>query len=200
MPICLVPDCINEADLPGSARGLCRAHYRRWQRYGDEQEPSRRLQSYQGCECTEAGCHKPAVTNGLCVNHYAIIRRRNDPEGQKRRNLAFKERYRASQETAIGRPRPMVCELCGNPGYGVHGCKPAAGICFDHDHETGVPRGWLCDRCNKVLGLVRDSQDLLVKMAAYLAMGGFQHGSSSEKARVRSAVHRKFPEIGQSKD
>lgn len=27
-----------------------------------------------------------------------------------------------------------------------------------------------------------------------------QHGSSSEKARVRAAVHRKFPGIGQRKD
>lgn len=67
----------------------------------------------------------------------------------------------------MGRPRPECCELCGSQGYGRHGHKNA-GICFDHDHATGKPRGWLCDRCNKVLGLVHDSVDLLTKMAEYL--------------------------------
>lgn len=67
----------------------------------------------------------------------------------------------------MGRPRPMLCELCGDPPNG-RGSKPHSGICFDHDHSTGAPRGWLCDRCNKVLGLVGDSAHLLRVLALYL--------------------------------
>jgi len=33
--VCVLDDCAREAGLPGTARGLCHAHYRRWQRYGD---------------------------------------------------------------------------------------------------------------------------------------------------------------------
>lgn len=32
---------------------------------------------------------------------------------------------------------------------------------FDHDHETGVGRGWLCFLCNKGIGLLKDSVVLL---------------------------------------
>lgn len=170
MTECKIDGCANQSGLPGSARGLCRAHYRRWERYGDEQEPSRRLLSYEGDICTETECSKQAVANGLCGNHYAVTRRRGNPEGCRIRNLAFKQRYRSKQEDAMGRPRPLLCELCLDPGIG-RGNKPNAGICFDHDHATGLPRGWLCDRCNKVLGLVRDDQSLLSRMMRYLKDG-----------------------------
>jgi hypothetical protein len=73
----------------------------------------------------------------------------------------------AARENLMGRKRPECCEICGGRGYGRSGHKNA-GICFDHDHVTGKPRGWLCDRCNKVLGLVKDDQFLLNKMICYL--------------------------------
>lgn len=77
----------------------------------------------------------------------------------------------------MGRPRPERCELCNEPpgpGY--------AGICFDHDHATGKPRGWLCDRCNKVLGLVKDDPALLRSLAGYLEVHhGEAHRSQTEE-------------------
>lgn len=45
-------------------------------------------------------------------------------------------------------------------------CKKSLSI--DHDHITGEFRGWLCDRCNKTLGLLNDDVNLLNKMIAYL--------------------------------
>lgn len=175
MVLCSVHGCENVAGVPGSARGLCRAHYRRWQRYGSETEPSRRLQSYQGDRCAEEGCASAAKVTGLCENHYAVTRRRADPEGNRRRLEAFKARARARQEKEMGRPRPVHCEMCGGAPSG-RGNKPLAGICFDHDHLTGKPRGWLCDRCNKVLGLVGDDVSLLDTMARYLEI----HNGASE--------------------
>ena len=162
MTVCRIDDCLNEADLPGSARGLCRAHYRRWQRYGTETEPSRREKSWKGMVCAHSGCEKAAKSNGLCGTHDAV-KLRNDPVKQAVRNKASKQRTAAKQEAIMGRPRPDCCELCGEAGYGRKPC-----IVFDHCHATGNARGWLCDRCNKVLGLVKDSENLLVKMAAYL--------------------------------
>ena len=86
-------------------------------------------------------------------------RRAADPEGQRRRMRAFLERKLARQESQAGRPRPTLCELCGE----FH-----QRIVFDHCHMSGRFRGWICDRCNKILGLVRDSPDLLRKLAAYV--------------------------------
>ena len=43
-------------------------------------------------------------------------------------------------------------------------------IVFDHCHQSNSFRGWICDRCNKVLGLVKDSVELLNKMGTYLSV------------------------------
>lgn len=68
---------------------------------------------------------------------------------------------RARQEQAATRPRPENCEVCGDAGR----------ICWDHDHTTGQFRGWLCDRCNTALGMVKDQANTLRALADYLEHG-----------------------------
>ena len=90
----------------------------------------------------------------------AARKRKADPEGQRARELRWRAKREAKLAVAAGgRPRPATCDLCG----GSHG-----GIVFDHCHASGDFRGWLCDRCNKVLGLVYDDATLLQRMATYL--------------------------------
>jgi Recombination endonuclease VII len=55
-------------------------------------------------------------------------------------------------------PKPSVCDLCKRGGK----------MCLDHDHETGKFRGWLCDGCNRGLGLLQDSPILLRQAADYI--------------------------------
>lgn len=88
----------------------------------------------------------------------ARARRAADPEGQKRRNEAYQARRRQEREQLAGRPRPATCDLCREEGKTV----------FDHCHRLGHFRGWLCDRCNRVLGSVKDDTGLLRQMATYL--------------------------------
>jgi hypothetical protein len=52
-----------------------------------------------------------------------------------------------------------TCDLCGQIAEPLH---------LDHDHETGMLRGWLCHHCNTGLGLFRDSPELLHVAAGYL--------------------------------
>ncbi len=90
----------------------------------------------------------------------AAKRRARDPEGQKIRNQRFRERKEQKLTLIAGRPRPSICDLCQRGDMGP--------IVFDHSHAHGHFRGWLCDRCNKVLGLVKDSPALLSAMCSYL--------------------------------
>jgi hypothetical protein len=69
-------------------------------------------------------------------------------------------RWQRVVEARAGRPRPRSCELCGE--------TPSRVLHMDHDHGTGAFRGWLCFRCNVVLGRVRDDAALLAKMIDYL--------------------------------
>lgn len=67
-------------------------------------------------------------------------------------------RHALKREQQANRPRPNTCEVCSSPDN----------IMFDHSHASGKFRGWLCRRCNWVLGHVSDDPTLLEKLAVYL--------------------------------
>ena len=58
--------------------------------------------------------------------------------------------------------QPELCECCG--------LEPA--IFIDHDHNTGVVRGWLCPRCNSGIGLLGDAISGLTLALNYLVNAG----------------------------
>ena len=51
--------------------------------------------------------------------------------------------------------------------------------CADHDHHTNKSRGILCSNCNLLLGHAIDSEEILLKAAAYLR----KHKDASKKDR-----------------
>lgn len=97
--------------------------------------------------------------------------RATNPERERLRILRFKLRDEARKVSAAGgRHRAVTCDLCGVRGNTV----------WDHSHETGAFRGWLCDRCNRTLGQVHDDVGLLRKMADYVEV----HRSEQIKRRA----------------
>ena len=96
----------------------------------------------------------------------ARTRRAADPEGQKLRYERWHTKRLAGQERIAGRPRPDLCEVCGELNLR---------IVFDHCHAAGHFRGWICDRCNKVLGMVKDSDLILNQLVRYLKNGKINH-------------------------
>jgi len=97
--------------------------------------------------------------------------RKNNPEAQRARMKRFKAKRDARLVATAGRPRSEACELCLEPAKTV----------FDHCHASGNFRGWLCDRCNRTLGQVKDSVGLLKRMIYYLENGGV-HGKADSRA------------------
>lgn len=67
------------------------------------------------------------------------------------------ETYRSMWKSQGG-----FCAICGEVDYdGIR-------LCVDHDHVTGTVRGLLCGKCNRGIGLLKDSPAVLAKAALYL--------------------------------
>jgi len=61
-----------------------------------------------------------------------------------------------------------LCSVCEQPNWVGHSGETKK-LVVDHSHRgPGSNRGLLCDRCNKVLGFIRDSQELLFRLLEYL--------------------------------
>jgi len=58
--------------------------------------------------------------------------------------------------------RPPVGEPCDNCG------RKDKRLVFDHCHETLLPRGWLCDMCNRSIGMLGDNIEGLERALSYL--------------------------------
>lgn len=56
------------------------------------------------------------------------------------------------------------CQICGIGIGHSKDCK----LAVDHNHKTNKIRGLLCNRCNRGIGFMRDSIDLLQKAIEYL--------------------------------
>ena len=82
-----------------------------------------------------------------------------NPEKRKEIEHASKLKKLARQEAIAGRSKPLVCEVCS---------ANDDRIVFDHCHNGGHFRGWLCNNCNRVLGLMKDDPERLRKLATYL--------------------------------
>jgi hypothetical protein len=105
-------------------------------------------------------------------------RRAADPDAVKRSTKTYAARLQAKRERIAGRRRATECEVC-------QAVEPTV---YDHDHEHGLFRGWICQRCNKVLGLVYDKPGLLRNLAEYLEAHNGKINSEGEKVAAEIGV------------
>lgn len=84
--------------------------------------------------------------------------------------------YSLIREIKAGSSRPDKCGIC------FEVCKPD----FDHCHKTNQFRGWLCRRCNLVLGMVKDDTELLGRLATYL----INNDNNSRPKNILNALFR----------
>ena len=87
-------------------------------------------------------------------------------EYQAKNKAKYKNHYREKVRPALYKPtrkEPPNCECCGVPFAAVR-----KGSQCDHDHATGLFRGWLCVNCNVALGYAKDSRVILQKLIEYL--------------------------------
>lgn len=60
-----------------------------------------------------------------------------------------------------------LCAICGGEGF-VMASHHKMKLVVDHCHASGRVRGLLCHNCNRALGLLKDSNEVLLRAITYL--------------------------------
>lgn len=85
------------------------------------------------------------------------------------RNASLKKMYGVTAEWYDGQYEKQsgLCAICGQPESQTSGGKTQK-LAVDHCHETGKVRGLLCSDCNRGIGFLKHSPDLLRASVKYL--------------------------------
>ena len=99
----------------------------------------------------------------ICSKKYSTSQKGIDTlrRGHLRRSYGITDK----EYNAILQDQGGKCKICGvdsNPD------NRAGYFTVDHSHDTGAVRGLLCTKCNALLGLANDKEDILQKAIEYL--------------------------------
>lgn len=110
------------------------------------------------------------------------------------RTRTLKRRYGLTREAweAMLEQCSFHCQICGVAMSDDKTAPLSVRAVPDHCHETGKIRGVLCHRCNKVLGMVGDNLQGVMRFVTYLRSGSMaapkSEGCSSTSNRTGSST------------
>lgn len=183
---CSHDGCDSKKD-PKGGFGLCRLHYGRKSR-GADLDAKRQWRKQPGEQCKAPDCRRDPVSDGLCGGHWQQ-KRKGDREF---RPLLVRGRYTGCRmpncdgaHRAHGlcdshyeilhihkmqpeRYEELLAEQLGVCAICMQKCTSRRRLAVDHCHETGRVRGLLCHRCNRGIGFLGDSRQLLLRASDYL--------------------------------
>ena len=88
--------------------------------------------------------------------------------GEKQKDLLWRYGIRPEDYERLLDEQGGTCAACGEPETYQRNGKTVR-LSVDHCHETGLVRGLLCGRCNRALGILRDSKRALAGLVVYLS-------------------------------
>lgn len=115
--------------------------------------------------CSVDGCNNKNRCNGFCRPHYNVERRKGGILDPYTEELIAAERRRSflrclkdagwteERFIAFNYAQGGLCYFCSGVSY--QNGNPMR-LCMDHNHESGEPRGLLCQRCNQFLWFYED--------------------------------------------
>lgn len=100
---------------------------------------------------------------------------KNDPEFQAKRraNLRAFRRRNPDQAKAIAKRsydkrKEELGRTCPTGSCPI--CLKVKKLVWDHDHDSGNFRGWICRSCNAALGFIGDNYAAVRRLTSYLQL------------------------------
>lgn len=169
---CCVCDQPRHVTKSGEVKARCTEHWR--EQTAAMRKKAREAPSSEERLCIH--CLKPFMWTSVhprqetcsksCYMKRRELRRTEPRSPQYKSEVAL--RHRSKKNAAISgitveeynRRRMGACEICG--------ADDRFPLNWDHDHETGDFRGFLCGHCNRLLGTAKDDATILTAAIAYL--------------------------------
>lgn len=187
--LCAFEGC-NQERSPKAGFGFCSRHYSQYKAGLDLSLTPYRIASYKGEKCKFEGCDRNARSNGLCNSHdrqrrngqelYPMMTRRKPNKDDKCRIEGCGASHNAHGMclnhytiwNTHGLEPEVYEKMFEDQGYVCAICKKECvskrRLSVDHNHDTGEIRGLLCAKCNRAIGLLGDSLELIRAAADYL--------------------------------
>lgn len=113
-----------------------------------------------------------------CKACHAVAGQKSYIDNKAYRDLAHSERNLIANYgldliawEALFAKQKGVCAICEQPEIKFNNKSGRTQkLCVDHNHETNIVRGLLCNRCNRVLGLVKEDSGILNRMIQYVCL------------------------------
>lgn len=145
---------VDACQLPTRSRGLCNAHYRRWQRYGDPLHlpRSKPRVTTPRSRCIADGCEDSSRAKGLCARHYQRARLTGSVHAMPR--LTVDERIAKYTDKSAGEDScwPWTGSKTGHYGYAylrVSGKTRRVSRLVMEATSGPIPEGlYVCHRCD----------------------------------------------------
>jgi hypothetical protein len=120
--------------------------------------------------CPKCGGYQRYAVSGRCSNLECRRKveaewRRKNPDKVQQKNRKRKMGYyglSVDDFDILMEKQNNCCAICKKT------CITGRALAIDHDHNTNIVRGLLCNKCNQGLGFFNDSIDLLEGAVLYL--------------------------------
>jgi hypothetical protein len=89
--------------------------------------------------------------------------KKNNPNGILNSVLEYRHGITLKQYNEMLEEQNHCCKICKK-----HKSEFKKRLYVDHDHKTGIIRGLLCNKCNKLLGDADDNKEILSNAITYL--------------------------------
>lgn len=112
--------------------------------------------------------NRPCGVRSICKSCYKLYPKKLKQRDNYMREYDLKKAYNID----INRYNEMLleqngeCAICHKHHTTLTGRKKF--LCVDHNHDTNEIRGLLCDKCNRGIGLMNDSKEILMNAYNYL--------------------------------